>query len=88
MARAAGPWGGADPGRQPELTRVVHDLGNKLHALTLRLLVLENTTRDPEVQAHVHAAQRLAKESTDLLIEARAPQVVPPRRLTRHRNPR
>jgi hypothetical protein len=100
MARggdAAGPLrkrGRASATPKDELARAIHHLGNNVHSLALRLLVMQSSDLPPDARSHLDAAHRLAQQSSDLveriheLLETQ-PQVPPgPRRSTGTRRSR
>lgn len=77
------------------LTEEVHQLGNVLHLLTLRLELLRRCDLAPPERAHVEEATRLAVQNISLLADvnrvqdgAPAPRRKPRLRLTPPRSPR
>lgn len=91
MARSDADEVDGDAGLDP-LSRAVHQLGNTLHALSLRLSSLERVNLAPAAQGHVREAARLTQRGAQLLDELRRLRDEPPAttraRLTRSRNPR
>ncbi len=95
MARVDGS-GGTIPRGEPApaegMTREVHQLGNKLNALSLRLFLLREGELAARDRGHVQEAHRLAEVSARLLTRIRRVLERPgrngPRRLTARRNPR
>jgi hypothetical protein len=79
--------------RPTELSRAIHELGNVIHSLSLRLLIMEHGALDPATGEHLRTAQRLNARGASLLsqireLEAAAAPDPRPLRLTRHRTPR
>lgn len=79
--------------RKDEVTQALHHLGNNVHSLALRLLVLQSSDLPADARSHLDAAHRLAQQSANLVEHLHellqgAPPMTRPRRTAPSRRSR